>query len=160
MIKSHHFGCGSTTDSGGYPQFRPLSGVQRKSILGDWAVIRFMPPPRCGLRQWPQGRHLAPAGAGPFEGGVAHPGANVPRESASKDTTTPAAFAAVARCFGVKSGSGCEFFLNIGLPLGVSKLAQFRTFRPRHLPLRHMLPPLNRQRPARRQRWVAGAGFS
>jgi hypothetical protein len=30
----------------------------------------------------------------------------------------------------VKSGSGCDFILNIGLPLGVSKLAQFRT-RPR-----------------------------
>ncbi len=44
------------------------------------------------------------------------------------DTTTPAAFAAVARCSGVKSGSGCDFILKIGLPLGVSKLAQFRTF--------------------------------
>ncbi len=54
------------------------------------------------------------------------------------DTTTPAAFAAVARCSGVKSGSGCDFILKIGLPLGVSKLAQFRTFRPRNLPLRHM----------------------
>ncbi len=46
------------------------------------------------------------------------------------DTTTPAVFAAVARCSGVRSGSGCDFILNIGLPLGVSKLAQFRT-RPR-----------------------------
>jgi hypothetical protein len=27
---------GSKPDSGGYPQFRPLSGVKRKSILGDW----------------------------------------------------------------------------------------------------------------------------
>ncbi len=26
---------GSTTDSGGYPQFRPLSGVKRTSISGD-----------------------------------------------------------------------------------------------------------------------------
>ncbi len=33
---------------------------------------------------------------GPSEGEVAHPGANVLRESASEDTTTPAAFAAVA----------------------------------------------------------------
>jgi hypothetical protein len=71
------------------------------------------------------------------------------------DTTTPAAFAAIARCSGVKSGSGLDFILNIGLPLGVSKLAQFRTFRPRNLPLRHMLPPLNRQSPAARHRAVA-----
>ncbi len=35
-----------------------------------------------------------------------------------------------ARCSGVKSGSGFDCILNIGLPLGVSKLAQFRT-RPR-----------------------------
>ena len=37
------------------------------------------------------------------------------------DTTTPAAFAAVARCSGVKPGSGCDFILNIGMRLGVSK---------------------------------------
>ena len=43
------------------------------------------------------------------------------------DMTTPAAFAAVACCSGVKSGSGFDFILNIGLPLGVSKQAQFRT---------------------------------
>jgi len=33
-----------------------------------------------------------------------------------------------ARCSGVKSGSGFDFILNIGMPWGVSKLAQFRTF--------------------------------
>jgi hypothetical protein len=41
------------------------------------------------------------------------------------DTTTPAAFATVARCSVVKFGSGFDFILNIGMPLGVSKLAQF-----------------------------------
>ncbi len=66
----------------------------------------------------------------PSEGEIARPGANGPRELASLDTTTPAACAAVARCSGVKSGSGCDFILNIGLPLGVSKLARFRP-RPR-----------------------------
>ncbi len=43
------------------------------------------------------------------------------------DTTTPAAFAAISHCSGVKSGSGFDFILNIGLPLGVWKLAQLRT---------------------------------
>ncbi len=41
--------------------------------------------------------------------------------------TTPAALATVARCSGVKSGSGGDFILNIGMPLGVWKLAQLRT---------------------------------
>ncbi len=30
------FRVGSTTNSGGYPQFRPLSGEERKSISGNW----------------------------------------------------------------------------------------------------------------------------
>ncbi len=54
------------------------------------------------------------------------------------DTTTPAAFSTTARCSGVKSGSGFDFILNIGMPLGVSKLAQFRTFRRM---ARETLPP-------------------
>ncbi len=44
------------------------------------------------------------------------------------DRVRASAFAAAALCSGVKSGSGCDFILNIGLPLGISKLAQFRTF--------------------------------
>ncbi len=75
---------------------------------GSYPVIRFMPPPGCGLRQWPQGRHLALAGAGgPSEGGVTHPGANVPRESASLDTTTTAD----ATIGGVGMRWGCPSFV-------------------------------------------------
>ncbi len=33
-LVSLDFRCGSTTDSEGYPQFRPLSGVKRTSNLG------------------------------------------------------------------------------------------------------------------------------
>ncbi len=30
---------GSTTDSGGYPQFRPLSGAKQTWISGDWKSV-------------------------------------------------------------------------------------------------------------------------
>ena len=62
----------------------------------------------------------------PSRRGVAHPGEGGSRESASQETTTPAALATTARCSGVKFGAGFDFILNIGMPLGVSRLAQFR----------------------------------
>ena len=43
--------------------------------------------------------------SGPSEGRDARPGEGVSREWASVDTTTPAAFAAISHCSGVKSGS-------------------------------------------------------
>ena len=58
---------------------------------------------------------------------VAHPGEDVSRESALQEPTEPAALAAAARCSGVKSGSGFDCILNIGMPLGDWKVAQFRT---------------------------------
>ncbi len=60
-------------------------------------------------------------------GRVTRPGERVSREPASQETTTPAALTTAACCSGVKSGLGFDFILNIGMPLGVSKLAQFRT---------------------------------
>ncbi len=68
--------------------------------------------------------------SGPSEGRDARPGEGVSREWASQGLTDPADLAAASRCSGVKSGSGFDCILNIGVPLGVSKLAQFRT-RPR-----------------------------
>ena len=44
---------GSTTDSGGYPQFRPLSGVERKSISEGWRSVYSHKQTRAALRQRP-----------------------------------------------------------------------------------------------------------
>ncbi len=133
-----------------------MLGVERKSISGRLGGYPVHAASSVRAPTMAAGASSCSGGCrGPFEGEVAHPGEGVSREIASQETTTPAALAAAARWSGVKSGSGCDVILKIGMPLGVSKLAQFRTLRPRNLPLRHMLPPPNRQSPAARYRAAA-----
>jgi hypothetical protein len=70
-----------------------------KKILQAVEILRRNRPAASGVRAptMATGASSCSGGCrGPSEGGAAHPGANVPRESASLDTTTPATFATVA----------------------------------------------------------------